>query len=164
MTQPFSTKFPCEDGTGELRLEQNHSSYDLRVQITNSTTGEIYGGSTTDRLFLTQPRRYSNHTIHTDAGVLRIGWDVWDGAQRHGWCPSSGLIPIDITLQGATGAPFAYSFSCYIPPVETPLLPSGTYQVQVSGVWGTRSASASLEVVIPTGGNTVTAPFVKLVF
>jgi cysteine-rich repeat protein len=165
-TAPVTKAFPCEAGEADVKLEQTYvpRDYDLQVRIKSSASGELYGLSAIDHLAGSDPRRESDLTIITDAGTITVRWATYLGAQPR-FCPDAPEATVTVVARRADAAPIATTFPCSQSIGVTPLVPAGTYRVEVMGAWGTLAATTTLDAVeVPAGSRTATPPVVTLVF
>jgi cysteine-rich repeat protein len=159
--------FECAAGATDVVLEKRSSEvgHDIQVLI-KTASGEVYGESEIDEVDV-ERRSDSSHRIVTDAGKIHVHWGVWVGNQPT-FC--SGVAAVDVVVRGAAGTVLAQSFPCdgygdLTPLGLTPLLPVGTYSVDVSALRGGQSASATIDgIVVPPGGRAVLTSQAKLVF
>jgi cysteine-rich repeat protein len=156
-------RFDCAAGEGAVIVEQHSPEigHDVQVLIKSSATGELYGESEIDHVDL-QRRTSTSHAIPTDAGKIRTHWTIWVG-QTPTFC--AGVASVDVVVRSTAGALFSGTFPCGQNVGLTPLLPAGSYRVEVTAQRAGQSRTAALDgVAVPTGGRAVLTDSADLVF
>jgi cysteine-rich repeat protein len=165
MMLPIKRAFDCSAGTADLVLEELAPiGHDIKVLI-KSASGQLYGESMIDHIDI-KTETGSSHEIVTDAGKIHVWWKVWLGTQP---TLCDGVSTVQVAVRDTSGTIFSQAFPCGgnfgNPFGVTPLLPTGSYSVDVSAVRGTQSASVTLDgIAVPTGGRAVISGTADLVF